>query len=694
MNLTWRWISVPFLACAVVLAGTGVLIALLRGDRVMRLGMIGAAAAALPWAVCTALAACSDDPAAATRLLRLGVGPVALCGPNLLIVLLGITGQLERHRWLARGAAGVSTVMMILCWATPYTVPGVHRLSSGMFFLDAGPLTPFHLSQLAIWTVVGLAIARRSATSAARRRPSHLLVAVLAIGALGSADLLLAYRAFDLFPLAWMAAIVACGVTIYLVLATDVLRGTGIDREIALELAAYAAAAVVIGLLAGVFAGATPLALTLVTSGVFVIAVGIAWGIAARRAAATPPADADALAEIAAIAEIPDETQIAARLRATWARLGLADATIVRAFVAPDVATWLVARAEPLSAGELATMRVGAIRPQLEALFTGDVTLIVPLVDRGTLLGTIRASKSRALADSTRALVAETARTVARGLAFVELARAAAVKNEVAREIDLAQAMHAQSSSARRGDGALVAGRFAIAAEYRSAPRTTGAAWSSAVLADGRLAILVLEAQARGVAAALSTAALTGAFAAATTPARDSAERARQLDAAGLLARVRTSAEAFLEGNAPIAAFVVVVDATAASLAWASAGHPGATVLLAGEARETPLPRAFPSGSQEIRPTVSAVGSGGGRLGTPQAASASGTAKLPPDALIAIASSALRGDDEARWQLRLVELVDAGTGMAATLVDEAAARGELREDLLAVVVRARTGAVG
>ena len=46
--------------------------------------------------------------------------------------------------------------------------------------------------------------------------------------------------------------------------------------------------------------------------------------------------------------------------------------------------------------------------------------------------------------------------------------------------------------------------------------RTTGAGWSAIELPDGRLALLVTEAQAHGVAAALATAALTGAFAAAT----------------------------------------------------------------------------------------------------------------------------------------------------------------------------------
>ena len=38
----------------------------------MRLGVVGAAMTALPWAFCSTLAACTRDPDTATRLLRLG----------------------------------------------------------------------------------------------------------------------------------------------------------------------------------------------------------------------------------------------------------------------------------------------------------------------------------------------------------------------------------------------------------------------------------------------------------------------------------------------------------------------------------------------------------------------------------------------------------------------------------------------
>ena len=79
---------------------------------------------------------------------RLGAGPVSLIGPNLLLVLLGISGQLERHRWVVAASGAVGTALLGLCWGTDWTVPGVHRLTSGVFYPTGGPLTDIHIGQL------------------------------------------------------------------------------------------------------------------------------------------------------------------------------------------------------------------------------------------------------------------------------------------------------------------------------------------------------------------------------------------------------------------------------------------------------------------------------------------------------------------------------------------------------------------
>src|SRR5262249_11324571 len=81
-------------------------------------------------------------------------------------------------------------------------------------------------------------------------------------------------------------------------------------------------------------------------------------------------------------------------------------------------------------------------------------------------------------------LVAQSARAAARALTYVNLARAAAREGATAREVEVAEVMRRQASA--RHDDEL--GPWRVAAEYRSALRTTGAAWSAQLTADGRLA--------------------------------------------------------------------------------------------------------------------------------------------------------------------------------------------------------------
>ena len=131
-GLAWNWLCLPYLLAAAGLIGVATIAAVIRGDRVMRLGAIGAASNTLPWALCSAAVTWTDDPATATKLLRLGNGPIALVGPSLLLVLLGVSGQLERHRWLARTAAAIGVTLSLLCWSTDWTIGGAHRLSSGV----------------------------------------------------------------------------------------------------------------------------------------------------------------------------------------------------------------------------------------------------------------------------------------------------------------------------------------------------------------------------------------------------------------------------------------------------------------------------------------------------------------------------------------------------------------------------------
>src|SRR5262249_48829160 len=139
-----------------------------------------------------------------------------------------------------------------------------------------------------------------------------------------------------------------------------------------------------------------------------------------------------------------------------------------------DVIGWLIDHGEALAIGDLATMRLGELRPKLEALGTAHgAGLIVPLVDRGQLIGLVEARFDHALGEGGRGLVAEWARVAARALTYAGLARAAARELTTAREVEIATALRLQATA--RGNAEL--GRWVVAAEYRAAEPTTGAGW-------------------------------------------------------------------------------------------------------------------------------------------------------------------------------------------------------------------------
>ncbi len=689
-GLAWSGLAAPYFACSLAIASVAVCAALVRGDRVLRLGMIGASITALPWAVCQGFAACTNDPAIATRLERLGNGPIELCGPCLLLVLLAASGQLERFRWVARISGLFGTLLLILVWATPWVVPGVQRLSSGMFYIAPGPLTAAHVSLLLVWLVIGVAIMRASSPQGERRRTLKLVIGILVLGAIASIDTLALYGIWGAYPIAWLSASCAAFIASYLVLRTDLVRPRGIDRGVAVELAMFAIGVGATALLALLWIE-SPAVLATAASIVWAALTAVAWAINRRRPARIP--GARSLDEfVAGVATLDDPAPIADRLAALWQRtlkVPLRRASVVADGALVDVrAREQRARSiassprgwckhpQPFAVSDLATMRLGAMRARLEAL--GDAhpnALVVPLVDRDELVGLVEADRETALRDAERELVAESALAAARALTFVGLARAAAREHETAREVEVADALRLQASASRDAE----LGGWAVAGEYRGAARTTGAGWSAVLLPDGRLALLVTEAQAPGVAAALATAALTGAFAAATLPG------AQPLGFDELVATMRASSEGVMRGGQPVAAFLAICDATAGKIEWAAAGHPGAVLVgpIAG------VDAGLPEGSRRsVAPKIIELGPGeGAKPGQTLSEATRGVAALLEDTLVVVASTGLRGDSERDWARTVREYAPASGRLATVLVEQRARRAAIVDDLLAVVVR-------
>ncbi|MFT3696971.1 MAG: SpoIIE family protein phosphatase [Kofleriaceae bacterium] len=666
-GLRWTWLAAPYVLCSIAFTAVAIATALTRGDRVIRLGMVGAVVTALPWSLCQALAAMAISPDAARHLLKLGNGPVALIGPNLLLLLLAVGGQLERFRWMARISGVIGAIFVMLAWTTDWIVPDVQLTSSGLYYMAPGPLTGVHLTQLVVWLVIGIWIIRRSTPRADQRRTLRLLLGILLLGAVSSVDTLLLYNIWGSYPIAWLPALLAAIVALYLVLRTDLLRPQGLDRSMAVELGTFVGAGAATILLALFFVD-SPVLMAITAASAWGGLSGLAWGI--TRARPAPIAEQRALDQfVAKVAGLDDAAKIDERLGALWKRtIGLELLETKQTFD-PALATYFATNPEPIAQVALPTTRLGPARKPLEAL---QAELVVPLVDREQVQAIALARAGRALRDAERGLVIESARAAARAYTYVGLARTAAQEKETAREVEVADALRLQASASREAE----LGQWAVAAEYRAAARTTGAGWSAVELEDGRLALLVTEAQAHGVAAALATAALTGAFAAATAPG------SRPVTLDELVATMRASSEGVIRGGEPVAAFLAILDAKTLSIAWACAGHPGA--LLVGPV--APLDTPMPEGSRkDVRARAVALG-GEASPGASLTVATRGTNPLPVDSLLVVASSAVRGTDDERWRELVRMKAQVSNRLAATLVEQVPDAGE---DLLAVVVRAR-----
>ncbi len=687
-DLRWSWLAAPYLVATALIFTVVIVTALIRGDRVLRLGVIAAASSAIPWSLTQGLAALTDDPRFATLLIRLGQGPVAAVGPNLMLVLLAVSGQLERYRWIARISYLIGGFFWVMCWSTGTVVPGVQKLPSGIYYTTVGPLTGLALSQLVLWLGVGLVIIRRSSPRGERKRTLRMLLGVLVLGAIGSLDTLLLYGIWGVYPIAWLSASAAACVALFLVVRTDFLRPQGFDRAMAVELAAFGISVALVGGLALLLGTSSTLPLVTLSAIGWALMTGFAWESARGR---TPRIAGERELDefVARVPTFDDETKITERLSSLWKKGVGIEVTALwwhdgemftthdgrRWKLDPEVVAWLVENSEPISVIDLATMRLGGMRAKVEAVTSAhNADLVVPLSDRGELVGIVEGSYDKALRQSERGLVAESARAAARALTFVSLGRAASRERDVARQVEVADALRLQASASREAE----LGRWAVAAEYRTAPRTTGAGWSAIELADGRLALLVTEAQAHGVAAAFATAAITGAFAAATAGTT-------RVTLDDVLRTMRASSEGVLRGGEPVAAFLAIFDAQAQTIDWACAGHPGA--FLIGPITTENVPA---TGSMNVARPKSTVLSGGPRVrGASLHAARRGVTGYVADTLLVVASTALRGEDDKAWESRLLESAPTSTRLASVLVDQSLKAGDPLEDLLAVVVRAR-----
>jgi hypothetical protein len=632
--------------------------AIIRGDRVVRIGLIGTTSAVVPWGLGTAAAICAIEQSTSTRLYQLANGPMTLIGPSLMLILLSVSGQLDRYRWYTRVAVGTGVVLALVTWVTPLVLADVVKIPSGIWYPRAGTLMWLHSVQIVGWPVMGLVIAWRAWP--ARRRPSMLryLAVLPAMTMVGAADTLLAYGIGGVYPFAWLPGLMGGLVSLHLMFRTELLRAKGVEHSAIVELVSTTVAAAAIALvvwLATTRMWVQPAVVALLTAPLWGVALLITW-MTPRSPDPTPAnLHEHVLEELAH--ESSTGAPVGERLSALWRQHAALTWVRLRRDVEelePEVRAWLRTLDAPAISAEVATMRLGQRRAAVEAMFAASgATVAVPVIDRGELIAVVEAGQAspRTLRDVERLFLFDSAQLVGHALTYERLARDAQAAVTSAREVELANVLAAHYRPLQDDER----GPWRLAIEHRSSPHPGGIGWSWAPRADGKVAAMIAEAEPGGVAGALVIAALQGAFVARS--------REAACGAAELLAALHETVE-----TVGRRALVIVLDSQARTMSWASAGHRGAAIVTEQVAEllmdlEEPGPHE-PGHIEQ------------------------GTAELPPGALVVLLSSSVLAAPGLRGAL--VGGYPRGLRLVTQLVELAAGEAAAPErDLLAIELAER-----
>ena len=137
-SLAFSPLCVPYVALGLETAFLAALALVIRGDAVLRLAILCCCAVVLPWAISFVVVGCTDDPVLAEHVYRVGYGPAPLCGPALMMLVLGVSGRFDGHRVLVGVAFLSAFASTVICWSTDWIVAGVHVTPSGLLYSTPG----------------------------------------------------------------------------------------------------------------------------------------------------------------------------------------------------------------------------------------------------------------------------------------------------------------------------------------------------------------------------------------------------------------------------------------------------------------------------------------------------------------------------------------------------------------------------
>ncbi|HTR55910.1 MAG TPA: PP2C family protein-serine/threonine phosphatase [Kofleriaceae bacterium] len=593
-------LSLPF---AFAPAAMSIVIAyaiVMRGATALRGWMLLHFASLLPYAIAMTLSPSLSSPAAAEAAFRLAAAFIpmaAAAGAGFQLWLLGADRR-------ARLAAAVG-VVLAAAWIVPAAVSdasviGVRRIGD-FWFADAGPLAWLELVTTFVISLPGfvaLSFAAVRRPPSQERRQLRLVLAANLVTYSGLFDVALAYG-IGVFPLGWLLSGIGSLLVVRALVVEDLLRARAFDTT-APRLVLHLAAGVVLGWYVLTMIGdntwwGAAVALVAAFAGVRVTIAAI--GLVNRGARSEGTLDrllGQLVARSRGARGEPDVAQLAIEviqlgvgvrvdvLLAAAEDWGWTTATGARVAdeLAPDplLVGWLAEQRGAKFVDELAYVP-DDVRGLLARVFEQHpVRAIVPVATRDDLLALVlvpdTARKLRAVggaaAAPTRlrgrsfAFLERAAERFGEALVHVRLAKRAAERAALAREVELAAAVQQQLLP---GKGPHVHGEVTVVGSWLPATRCAGDFWSVHALGHGRVLVVIGDVTGHGVASATVTAAASAAC--DVVVRRDGAE----LDLGRLALALDGAVRRVGGGDLAMTCFAAILDPEAREIRFVSCGH-------------------------------------------------------------------------------------------------------------------------
>ncbi|HWO27025.1 MAG TPA: PP2C family protein-serine/threonine phosphatase [Kofleriaceae bacterium] len=642
-----RLLSLPFALAPTAMVSVIAYTAVMRGAPVLRGWLLAHMLALLPYATVVMLAPSINSAAVAEELFRAAASLIPLAAAGGTGFQLALVRPSRRYRNLAWFLVANAAVWVFVGNTGHLLVGSVAWLGS-FWFPVAGPLAWVGLVHTMVIAGIGFAAlghtALTSRPSMERRQLRAALLASLVTYA-GLLDVALSYG-IGAFPIGWLLSGAGCLLVVRALVVEDLLRVRAVDTTAPRLVVHFAAAALLAWLALTELGPRAP---------AWSVAVGIGLAFAGVRAAIAMfdlvtrggrggegPLDrllAQLVTRARALTQPPEIATLASDivhlgigatptvLLAAEADWGWTDAAGARLAdeAAPDplFTGWLAEHGAPVFDDDL-----GPVPPDLREhaakIFERHAArTIFPVQSADELLALILLpAQARRVRGRGLAFVGRAADRLAEALLHARLARRAAERASLAREVELAATVQAELLPGR---GPHVHGDVTVVGSWLPATRCAGDLWSVYPLPGGRVLVAIGDVTGHGVASAMVTAAALGAC---DVYVRRSGSR---LDLAELMAALDLAVRRASGGELAMTCFAALIDPGAKDLAYVSCGHTAPYLCrAASSARAGARPRAGSSAGASAEALPASAGDSAslpaaGASGSLPAAEASGS---------------------------------------------------------------------